>query len=34
MPEAPVRTVSMIDVGSIAWMKASSLATVPVSSMV
>ena len=34
MPEAPVLTVSMIEVGSIAWMNASSFATVPVSSMV
>src|SRR6266540_500987 len=34
MPEAPVRTVSRIALCSSAWMKASSLAPVPVSSMV
>src|SRR6266571_3981183 len=34
MPEAPVRTVSRMALCSSAWMKASSLAPVPVSSMV
>ncbi len=34
MPDTPERTVSRMWPGSMAWMKASSLSPVPVSSMV